>query len=593
MPLPFIQILRDFVTDGVPSSGKWKPKKSELRSWGTWVEGLLNSVGQSGGFLYDNRAQLYADLAKPANTLAWVIADPVVAFNGVYQKSGGSGAGFWIRSNDLPYSFIRATDEGTGTPNAIQATTTIPVSLSAMVIMQVFDTNTGSPVTISFNGAPAIPVKDYAGNDILANELKSGAIITGIIAGDGFRLLFDKEYPYVRATNSGAGTANAILAAVTSPVDYSNAGALVSFNVTTTNTASPVTVAFNGGSALTVKTSSGANVAIGGLVAGMQVLGSIVGTEFRMLSDQASAAVITAAEAAAAAAQGYRDQAAGYAALALNNWNKKEFTGDGVTTAFDLLINPGSVNNVFATVGAIPQNGFTLAGTVVTFSEAPPTGSEVVLKFGGSIVVGTPADGSISTAKIADKAVTLAKLLDIATLSLLGRKTAATGVPEVISATDLRDSFLPNGTIIDRGFASYAANVALTVAMPTDDTMPQITEGTEILKVTITPKKTTSRLRARALVIGSVNAADNWAAALFSAGAANALHAKYAPPLSANYVTTIPLEWEWVPGVTTAIDVTVRAGSNPSRSLYLNGSSTGRIFGGAAHCTLVVEEIKA
>jgi hypothetical protein len=593
MPISLKQIFRDFVVDGVPSSGRYKPKKSEVRSWGVWVEGLLNSVGQSGGFLYDTRALLYADLTKPANTLAWVIADPVVAFNGVYQKSGPIGSGYWVRSNDLPYSFIRATDEGAGTPNAIQATTAIPVSLSAMVILQVYETNTGSPVTISFNGEPAIAIKDYSGNDILANELKSGAIVTGIIAGDGFRLLFDKEYPYIRATNSGAGTANAIQASVASPVDYTNAGALVSFNITTTNTASPVTVSINGGAALTIKTSSGANVAIGGLVSGMQVLGSIVGTEFRLLSDQASAAVVASAEAAATAAQGYRDQAAGYAALALNNWNKKEFTGDGVTTSFDLLINPGSVNNVFATVGTTPQNDFSLAGTVVTFSEAPPNGAKVVLKFGGSITVGTPADGSISTAKIAGNAVDLTKLLDIATLTFLGRKSGGTGDPEVLTKTDLRDSFLPDGTVIDRGFASYAANSALTVALPTDDTIPQITEGTEILKVTITPKKTTSRLRARAVVIGSVNAADNWAIALFSAGGANALDAAYAPPLTANYISTLTLEWEWVPGVTTAIDVTIRAGSNPTRSLYLNGSSAGRIFGGASHCTLVVEELKA
>src|SRR5438270_170701 len=34
-------IWRDFVTDGVPASGKWSPQKSKIRTWGTYLEGLF------------------------------------------------------------------------------------------------------------------------------------------------------------------------------------------------------------------------------------------------------------------------------------------------------------------------------------------------------------------------------------------------------------------------------------------------------------------------------------------------------------------------------------------------------------------------
>ncbi|MGH0343590.1 hypothetical protein NKY44_07105 [Sinorhizobium meliloti] len=56
---------------------------------------------------------------------------------------------------------------------------------------------------------------------------------------------------------------------------------------------------FQRGLALTIKTNSGSNIVAGGLIAGMIVLGIISGTSFRLVSDQASAAIVTAAEAAA------------------------------------------------------------------------------------------------------------------------------------------------------------------------------------------------------------------------------------------------------------------------------------------------------
>src|SRR5690606_23464702 len=62
------------------------------------------------------------------------------------------------------------------------------------------------------------------------------------------------------------------------------------------NTAPPVTVSFNGGTALTIKTSSGNHVVPGGLVSGMTVMGRVSGETFRLASDQASAAILAQME---------------------------------------------------------------------------------------------------------------------------------------------------------------------------------------------------------------------------------------------------------------------------------------------------------
>ncbi len=120
-------------------------------------------------------------------------------------------------------------------------------------------------------------------------------------------------YSFIIATDAGAGTANAIQATTSIPV---NTSALVWMNIFEANTAS-VTVSFNGGSALTIKTNSGNNVAAGGLVAGMIVLGIVSGSTFRLLSDQVSAAIVAAAEAAQVAAQAAQAAAEAAAASAV------------------------------------------------------------------------------------------------------------------------------------------------------------------------------------------------------------------------------------------------------------------------------------
>lgn len=55
---------------------------------------------------------------------------------------------------------------------------------------------------------------------------------------------------------------------------------------------------------------------------------------------------------------------------------------------------------------------------------------------------GTPDDNSVSTAKIQDSAVTLAKMADLATDKLIGRVSSGTGVPEAVTCTDFAQGLL-------------------------------------------------------------------------------------------------------------------------------------------------------
>lgn len=54
------------------------------------------------GPTYETRAQLYADLAWAAGSVAKVVGDATVAYRGLYKKAGAAGSGSWSRIGPLP-----------------------------------------------------------------------------------------------------------------------------------------------------------------------------------------------------------------------------------------------------------------------------------------------------------------------------------------------------------------------------------------------------------------------------------------------------------------------------------------------------------
>ena len=69
---------------------------------------LVSLVSALLGPTYSTRALLYADLAWPERTVAYVRGDATAGYNGVYRKTGASGAGAWTRVGDLPTGAIEA-----------------------------------------------------------------------------------------------------------------------------------------------------------------------------------------------------------------------------------------------------------------------------------------------------------------------------------------------------------------------------------------------------------------------------------------------------------------------------------------------------
>lgn len=101
---------RDYVTPGVPSTGRHEPVKSEIRGVFAIIQSVVDTLGlalTTQAKYYDTRANLYVDLTPEANSIGVVGDDPTPAYRGFYQKVGGTGTGSWsyIEGLALPATF--------------------------------------------------------------------------------------------------------------------------------------------------------------------------------------------------------------------------------------------------------------------------------------------------------------------------------------------------------------------------------------------------------------------------------------------------------------------------------------------------------
>lgn len=338
----------------------------------------------------------------------------------------------------------------------------------------------------------------------------------------------------------------------------------------------------------------------------------IDGSDLTALADE----TILAAQQAIAAA------AAAQAALSMvaNNWTiSGPYTGTGSQADYLLTIDPKSPINMFVIVGGIGQLYTDGAYSLIYTATLPyiritvPLGVLFEVRIGNSISVGTPADGTITgpklasnsvdsskivdgsivTADFANDAVTYAKMQNVSTNArVLGRVTAGSGDTEELTGIQLRDSILPIGTVVDSVSVSTASQAVMTAVIPFDTSIPQITEGTQKLSVSITPKSTTNQLRIRLSGTASVSIVGGAAFAVFAGAAANAILAGLNVVATAGYLVTLAGEIIITPGSTSPITISVRYGPTSAGNMWLNDTGGG-IFGGSAQTTLTVEEIKA
>lgn len=160
------------------------------------------------------------------------------------------------------------------------------------------------------------------------------------------------------------------------------------------------------------------------------------------------------------------------------------------------------------------------------------------------------------------------------------------------SAEILGVKWVDGPSIVQSKYAELLTYTDISASFPGDDTIPQNTEGTEVLTLAITPKATTNLLRVRALfwAFNNVNS-TSCTSAIFRDAIANAKIATVSSLGSAQPAIPICLEHQEIAGSIAATTFKLRVGATTGAHVFLNGSSTGRLFGGVSKVTLTIDEI--
>lgn len=221
-------------------------------------------------------------------------------------------------------------------------------------------------------------------------------------------------------------------------------------------------------------------------------------------------------------------------------------------------------------------------------------------------------DGAIATAAIANNAVDEAKLKD-ALIGDFTEVTVAAGdsillgdaddsgntkrdtVQGILDLVTVTSSNLPDGTQVQVSRAATTAVATGTTAIPWDDTIPQNTEGTEVLTAAITPNATTNLLRIDVTVVlsHSTGASNALTAALFQDTTADALAAASVEAPGGGEMATINFTHYMTAGTTSATTFKVRAGGNSAGTTTFNGTGGSRKLGGVCTSSLIITETVA
>jgi len=90
------------------------------------------------------------------------------------------------------------------------------------------------------------------------------------------------------------------------------------------------------------------------------------------------------------------------------------FTGDGSDVTFTLSVDPLSENNTWVYLSGVYQDKstYSVSGTTLTFSTAPPNGVSIEVVIGQTTSIGVPADGTVTVVKLDSGAAVVGSCLE-------------------------------------------------------------------------------------------------------------------------------------------------------------------------------------
>lgn len=147
------------------------------------------------------------------------------------------------------------------------------------------------------------------------------------------------------------------------------------------------------------------------------------------------------------------------------------------------------------------------------------------------------------------------------------------------------------GDIVQRQYLSDGAYATGTASIPNDDTIPQISEGTQFVSLAISPTSSLNAICAETRGLFTTNAAGEYITMALYNGATDSIACSVSSQNAADPQMQT-LYNQRVGGTTSPITYTVRAGTaSGANATYFNGWSAGRQRGGVMNSYLRLDEI--
>jgi hypothetical protein len=241
---------------------------------------------------------------------------------------------------------------------------------------------------------------------------------------------------------------------------------------------------------------------------------------------------------------------------------------------------------------------------VVASATGFPSSPQFRIRIDNELLLVTAIAGTTWTVTRAIESTTAAAHSNGATLTAVltagalgGSSDAAAGTPSLRSlgtgATQAcagNDSRLSGHVFVQKQRTDSGTSATGTTTVPFDNTIPQNTEGTQFMTVSITPNASSNLLHIRAQGFFSPSVAAWEIMALFQDSTANALAAV------AQYTTTgtggspLMIDWWMTAGTTSSTTFKIRAGMNTAGTTTFNGNGGNQLFGGVMNSFIEVTE---
>ena len=151
---------------------------------------------------------------------------------------------------------------------------------------------------------------------------------------------------------------------------------------------------------------------------------------------------------------------------------------------------------------------------------------------------------------------------------------------------------LETGAVLQVVNTQTGAMTTGSTTIPADDTIPQNTEGFEVMTLAVTPKSATSKLKIEVVVVAShTTDTASVVAALFQDSTANALACASFTQSAAGGIVNTRLTHYMTSGTTSSTTFKVRIGSGTAGTITFNGIGGARYYGGVLASSITITEI--